>query len=124
VVLLYNEETFVLLNRSDRAVDITNLEFVQLTNAGEQASFGTWELTGSDPIYALRPGNCYQLVPFGVSDPRVPDFCRRRASWQSLGPRRLFWIHEDPNTRFIVRREGDVLATCPVNEGECYVNVN
>jgi hypothetical protein len=120
-VLRYDERSFVLFNQSDGTVDVSNIEFVQNTPAGEVVAFSSWDWTGGDPPYALRAGRCYQLVALGTTDPPVPPFCEARASWQGLGPRRMFWVNEDPEATFIVRREGEVLATCQVSEPECYV---
>lgn len=121
VVLIYDERGFILLNRSDHPVDVSSLEFVLVTESGEQFIMGSWELNSSEPLFAFRPGSCYQLVPFGVTDPDIPPMCRQRAGWQSLSQRRMFWRHSEPSTSFEVRQQGDLLATCPINEGECYI---
>jgi serine/threonine protein kinase len=126
IVLIYDEQSLVLFNRSNRIVDVNGLTFVQTTDSGRELSFGTerWD-GGSRPTWALPAGDCFQVWTDSVTStlPK-PDYCDTRHSWQSVGTIRWFWISNDSAATFAVRRDDEVLAVCEISAGECGLDVD
>ncbi|HLU11750.1 MAG TPA: hypothetical protein VK003_18895, partial [Oceanobacillus sp.] len=124
VALVYGDGTLSLVNRSDINVDVSGLQFVQVTASGSQLSFRSdqWE-NGTRPVWSLTPGDCFQLWQIDMPEQPVPDFCGFRHAWRAVASPRWFWMSSDPNATFEVRRGTTVLATCPVNEGECEIDL-
>jgi serine/threonine protein kinase len=124
IALVYDDDTLVLVNRSDINVDVSGLQFVQTTSGGVQLSFRSdqWE-NGTRPVWSLTPGDCFQIWQLELPEQPVPDFCGFRHAWRSVASPRWFWMSDDSSATFEVRRGATVLATCPVNEGECVVNL-
>ena len=124
VALVYDDDTLILVNRSDINVDVSGLQFVQTTASGSQLSFRSdqWE-NGTRPVWSLTPGDCFQIWQLELPEQPVPDFCGFRHAWRSVASPRWFWLSSDPSATFEVRRGTTVLATCPVNEGECEVDL-
>jgi hypothetical protein len=125
-VLIYDEQSLVLFNRSNRSVDVSGLTFVQTTDSGRELSFGTerWD-GGSRPTWALPSGDCFQVWADTVTAtlPK-PTYCDTRHSWQSVGAIRWFWISDDPDATFEVRRDDEVLAVCEISAGECGLDID
>jgi hypothetical protein len=124
VTLIYDGESLTLLNSSDDNVDVSALYFVQTTPSGTQINFRSdqWE-NGSRPTWSLTPGDCFQVWQIGLPELPVPDSCSFRHSWRAVAEQRWFWLSDDEDATFEVRRGDTVLATCPVNEGECEVEL-
>jgi hypothetical protein len=125
IALVYNDDTLTLVNRSDINVDVSGLQLVQITTTGSQLSFRTdqWE-NGTRPVWSLTPGDCFQLWPIELPEQPVPDFCGFRHAWRSVASPRWFWLSSNSAATFEVRRGTTVLATCPVNDGECVVDLS
>lgn len=123
VVLRYDDESLVLLNRSDSRVDVSNLEFVQVKADGSTLVFDSqrWE-GGTQPTYDLRAGNCFQVQRNDISHLVAPDDCDRQ-SWARVSFPRWFWTSDDPQAVFEVRRGDELLATCQISAGECALNL-
>jgi serine/threonine protein kinase len=125
IALIYDRETLALVNRSDENVDVSGLLFVQTTDSGAQLSFRSdlWE-NGTRPTWSLTPGDCFQVWQLESPELPVPDSCSFRHSWRAVASPRWFWLSDDPSATFEVRRGTSVLATCPVNVGECMVDLS
>jgi hypothetical protein len=121
VLLTWDGDSLALFNQSNRAVDVSNLTFVQVTSGGRELSFESvrWE-GGSRPTGALPPGDCFQVWRDAVSGVLpVPDGCDERGAWQAVGSTRWFWVSGDQEATFEVRRGRQALAVCPISAGEC-----
>jgi serine/threonine protein kinase len=121
VLLTWDADSLMLLNRATAPVDISGLTFVQVTSVGRQLSFESnrWD-GGSRSIYALPSGDCFQVWRDSITSVLpIPDDCDARGSWQSAGSTRWFWMSDDDDETFEVRRGSDVLAVCPISAGEC-----
>jgi len=130
VILRYDGNSFVLLNRSYVDVDVSGLRFVQTNADGDELVFETrlWA-GGSRPTSDLPGGDCFEVLKDTqvgvVGDP--PDYCGRRHAWARVSFVRWFWLSSDADATFEVRRGDALLATCPVKEdgaeAECPVDV-
>jgi hypothetical protein len=129
VLLRYDGRTLVLFNRSNTSVDIRSLSFVQVSAAGDGATFQTSDWAGN--LQSLRAGGCYQVWTTDIAglpaDEPPATECKSRAGFRST--RNVFWISNDGTVKFEVRRGSDVLAVCPVSrvgtfiETRCAVDV-
>lgn len=120
VLLIYNEDTLVLFNASDETVDVSGLTFLQVTADGRELIFPSDRWQGGD---ALAPGDCFQVWQDSFTELPQPAYCDSRLSWQMVSPPRWFWISDDPNAAFVVRRGDDVLAECRISDGQCTLNM-
>lgn len=122
--LIYDDDTLTLVNRSDITVNVSGLQFVQTTASGAQLSFRSdqWE-NGTRPVWSLTPGDCFEIWQLELPEQPVPSFCGFRHAWRAVASPRWFWLSDDPAATFEVQRGITVLATCPVNEGECVVDL-
>jgi serine/threonine protein kinase len=117
IALVYDGNSFVLYNRGESIVDVSEWAFIQVETliAGEPVSYtaAQWGSSGV-PLRALRPGECLQLWQITLGQqPAPPDCTETRMAWRSVGQRRWFWIGESADGAFEVRSGADVLATCP-----------
>ncbi|MBI5668310.1 MAG: serine/threonine protein kinase [Chloroflexi bacterium] len=119
VLLRYDAKSLVLLNRSNRRVNVSGLEFVQVRADGSKLVFDSqrWE-GGTRSTRALPARNCFQVQRNDIAQLAEPDYCELQ-SWARVSFPRWFWTSDDPDAVFEVQREGVVLATCPVSAGEC-----
>lgn len=130
VVLRYDGNSLVLLNRSQNDVDVSGLTYVQTTADGDDLIFESrlWA-GGSRPTSDLPGGDCFEVLKdtdVGAVGP-APEYCGKRRAWARVSPLRWFWVSEDSAATFEVRRGDAVLATCPVTTGEsveCAVDVH
>jgi hypothetical protein len=120
VILRYDGDSLMLLNRSGGTVDVSGLIFVQTRADGSRLTFDSrrWE-GGSRPTYALPSGDCFQVFRSDIGQIGKPDECNIRHSWESVTFPRWFWVSSQPEAVFEVRRGDDVLAVCSIAAGEC-----
>lgn len=120
VLLLWDEQSMTLLNRSTGNVDVSALTFVQTQSNGSALVFESqsWA-NGSRPVTALTPGDCFQVQRNDISDVDPLDVCNRRHAWSRVSFPRWFWLSNDPAATFEVRRGTTVLATCSLSQGQC-----
>ncbi|MAS32363.1 MAG: hypothetical protein CL610_00055 [Anaerolineaceae bacterium] len=124
VMLVYDDESFILINQSDTSVDVSGISFVQEISGGADRRFETLRWNGGGvPTSALTPGDCFQIFTTNVIVDDTPAMCNVRQKWDQASTPRWFWISDEPDTRFEVRRDGMVLAECRIDEGECLVDV-
>jgi len=120
LVLIYDAQTIVLHNRSSVPININNLRFIRLNQLGREIVFEgiDWQ---NDSAFLSRfaGGGCYQLWLISLPFQDVPAYCEARFGWRSVGTTRQFWTSSEPDRTFEIRRENQVLATCPTNVGEC-----
>jgi hypothetical protein len=125
VELIYDDTMLVLFNRSEDAIDISGLSFVQVNTLGRALTFRSdaWE-GGSTPLSDVPSSDCFQVWIAGDSSVPKPDYCGRRHAWSLVSAPRWFWISTVEGAIFEVRRDDQVLATCQINAGQCFVNLN
>lgn len=119
VLLRWDGNSLNLLNQSNETVDVSGLIFVQST-ADRDLTFESrlWN-GGSRPTDALPAGACFGIVRDDGDRTDTPNYCTaRHALWQASFAR-WFWISDDPTATFEVQRDGVVLATCRIADGEC-----
>lgn len=124
VRLIYDSESLVLLNDSTEPVNIRDLIFSQPVAEGRPLEFPTqrWD-GGSAPLEAVPPGDCFQVYTTNVVVGDTPSMCMVRHKWDQASAPRWFWISDDPDALFEVRRGETILGECRVGDGECVVDV-
>lgn len=122
--LIYDGESLVAFNRSNDDINLMNLLFVQTTGSGRQLEFraNSWS-DGTAPLYALPPGDCFQVWRNDLAQLPKPDFCDTRHAWSVVSSLRWFWISDVAQATFDVRRGETVLAECSISAGECLVDL-
>jgi serine/threonine protein kinase len=114
-LLIYDGRSLVVYNRSESAIDITGLSFVQKRADGSEMRYQASEWTTGE-LNALGSQRCFHVWSVGYFNlpPDTPpaDNCLFREGFRQTS--RAFWINSDPELTFEVRREGVVLAVCPI----------
>ncbi len=126
--LIYDADSFLVVNTSTRTLDISQLIFEQEMPDGAVRHFEAraWERPDIlEPPTRMEPDGCYQLVRADSTQVTPPrSVCRRFLGWFSTGlSRRHFWIAEKSGATFTVRLDGEEepLRVCPIDEGTCTV---
>ena len=118
--LVYDDQSFLLVNVSGQPLDISDLVFVQTLAGGEQRSFeaSTWRDT-----QRMQSGGCYQLLSTGAPQIAPPDsVCERFLGWyRTTLTERYFWMADGAGATFAVRAADDPapLTSCAIEAGEC-----
>jgi hypothetical protein len=132
VVLYYDHRTLVLTNRSEEAIDITDLYFVRSDAAGTTYEFESNNWANDNVLANFRAQSCLQVWTNAfVQLDEDESVCPRRQGWRQLTNARLFWISSESGAIFEVWRGSRVLATCPTSpsartadfEFECVVDI-
>lgn len=117
LLLRYDGRTLMLYNRSAAdQVDVSDLEFVRVATSGAEVRFNARQWgSGNDNLYALRPGDCFQVWSPDFSSLGVDEFpaemCRYRQGFLQIND--LFWVSSIEGAAFEVRRDDELLTTCP-----------
>ncbi|MEO0563290.1 MAG: CAP domain-containing protein, partial [Chloroflexota bacterium] len=107
--LIYNRNTFTLINEGGQLLDVADLEFTD----GETTFLAFyWE---TDVISELSAGHCLQLAAFGNLGLRKPLACGVRQRWVSVREGEQFWM----SGTFEVQMDGATIAECRTDEDEC-----
>ena len=122
IKLIYDDESVILLNDSTEPVNIRDMIFSQPLADGRPLEFSTqrWD-GGTAELESVPPGGCFQAYTTNVVVGDTPSMCTVRHKWDQAAASRWFWISENPDTTFEVRREDVVLGECRVGDGECVV---
>lgn len=118
LLLTYTPDTVILINRSERSIDVRGLTFIQTRDDGNR-TFDSNSWFNVNFNGGLGSGDCVQLWTDNIASLPIPENCESRYAWRQVTQIRWFWISEDPDTTFEVRRGDDVLAVCTVGAGEC-----
>jgi hypothetical protein len=118
--LVYDRYEFLLINASGRALDVSRLVFEQILPDGTARRFesAAWKRSG---VVMLPAGECYQLLTAEARQvaPSRAD-CPQRAGFFSTGlVQRHFWIAATPGAQFTVLIDGNSVASCTIETGEC-----
>lgn len=114
LVLIYNGDSLILWNRSDRWFNIGGLMFSQ----GRGSTRISFEASLWD-VQLLPNGQCLMLWRIGLRELDAPDYCSESPAWFAVGTQRRFWLNSDPTVTFEVYDRGTIVATCPINNGDC-----
>ena len=129
VMLIYDANTFTMINRGDYTLEVQRLIFIRGEDDGPD------DFSGDRITRDILPaGKCYQISLQG-RQATIPDLCRppaeKRHGMELLQePRRLHWRSETQGgeriATFEVRYDGQLLAECDTvdsdGEGECRFN--
>lgn len=118
LLLVYNNESFTLMNISGRPLYIDGIWFS--SPSGEMAG-RIWDngyLTA--PLNAFPHGDCLQVWNREYDQLPKPDFCGYRHSWMRLSNEQTFWRNAD---YFDVYQWENRITTCLVSTGRCEVNL-
>jgi hypothetical protein len=122
--LVYDADMFLLINDSGDVMDLSGITFVQVVEEGDDLIFPTRRWNGGGaPIDALPPGDCFQIYTTNVVVGDTPANCHVRHKWDQTSFPRWFWISDNPDIIFEIRREDRVLAECRIGDGECVVDI-
>ncbi len=124
----YDADSFLIVNISDRQLDVSVLVFEQRMPNGAVRRFEASQWDRADmlePPDAMGPDGCYQLVTADGTQhtPGVSE-CEHFLGWfRTSLTRRYFWLSDQEGAKFTVKLAGSsmVLATCEIDAGECLV---
>ncbi len=124
VLLLYDDDAFLLVNQADRTLNVADLVF---RREGAEFSAGQWT-DGTAPPAALPPRQCFHLWrdTLAVTPGNMPfdrNACDIRAAWRRTTQPHWFWISDSPDATFDVILSGTVLRTCEIAAGRCEVTL-
>lgn len=122
--LIYDERTLIVLNQSESPIDLTNMSFLQTTGTGTRLQlFTTVWADGTAELYALPPGDCFQVWRNDQTTLPVPDVCDTRHAWIAVSTTRWFWISDVETATFEVLHGSTALAECRISTSECLVKL-
>lgn len=116
--LVYNADSFALINISGRKLNLTPLTFESSSGTLEATRWQTEYLT--EPLNAFTPDDCLQV--WSLDNRSVlakPEGCDIRHGWIVVNNAGLFWKNSDS---FVVKYGGQTIATCPVSAGSCNIS--
>ena len=125
-MLRYDGRSLVLFNRSpDATINIRNLTFVQKGEEDEIVFEAQEWGIGTGDLRAVRPGDCYQAWSVAWDDLPASEFpaeiCASRQGFFQTP--RAFWIAQEADAVFEVRRGSRVLAVCPAVEEDIEIEI-
>lgn len=120
LLLLYNAESFTLVNVSGRVLGLGGLLF---RGEGGEMAIEEWDtefLTQS--LTGFTPDDCLQAWTNRIGIVlEKPDICQVRHSWITVSSDALFW----QNTQtFSIIRDDRIIAVCSGAAGVCQVNLS
>jgi serine/threonine protein kinase len=120
VSLVYDDTQLVLINLTNRPINVANLSFVQ--RGPVESRFDTslwWQADVTIKPDSLPARLCFQVSRNDRILPEPLNGCRR-ATWARVSEGRRFWIASVPAvTTFDVLSGDKVLATCTISTGHC-----
>ncbi len=120
ILLRYDGDKLVLLNRSTHTLSIRYMTFVRYDAYGAVSfTADQWE---SPLLSAVLPQTCFVIWRNNRSEVETPDYCDAREAWFAAGTRSRFWISNQPEATFEVWNAGKLVTTCAIRAGECAVD--
>jgi hypothetical protein len=124
--LIYDDETFLLVNVSGSPLDLSRLVLEQAA-ASRRWNVSQWDEVVTVSTSRMSAGGCYQLVTYNATqDTPARSTCASFLGWfRSGSEQRHFWLSDDPGAAFTVRltNQSSPFATCAIDAGECLVNL-
>lgn len=130
--LLYDDDSFIVVNIAGRTLDISDLVFEQVSPDGVRRYLEARTFDDADtlaPTWAMVVDGCFQLQTVASLTTKPPTSqCPRLLGYFRTGlTRRYFWLADDDSavTTFVVRHLDDdtILAACAIAAGECEVTL-
>jgi len=128
--MIYDDDSFLIVNVSDRELDISQLVFEQELPDSAVRRFEAQGWNRSDvvrPPSQMSVSGCYQLVTGdGTQVSPSRDVCLRFLGWFRTGvARRYFWLSDQPGAVFTVRDAATdtIIGTCPIEPGTCLISL-
>lgn len=117
LTLVYNADSFALVNTSGRILDLSPLVFESDSGVLAAERWNTEFLT--QPLTSFSSGGCLQVWAIGTPEILPPPaLCEQRHAWIAVNESGRFWI--GANT-FRVRLGSNMLGTCTASAGVCDV---
>lgn len=116
IQLVYDTDSFTILNRESRSVNLSNMIFS--SNRGEVSIFEWDNGYLSADLFVFPPGDCLQAWHVNDEIQAKPTICDTRHAWIAVGERDEFWLSD-----FTVKRSGETLAVCEASAGLCSFNL-
>ena len=116
--LIYNQDSFTLLNIAGEPIDLNGLIFQSSVGKLNIDAWDTEFLTR--PLGLFPPSDCLMAWGNGRSEQGIPGDCETRHGWIIVGADEKIWTG---TSRFDVLRYNRVLAGCIVAQGLCEVNL-
>ncbi len=117
VRLLYDTDSFALLNIGGQRLDISGLSFTNGTQIMHANVWNTASNTAS--MYSFPSGDCLQVWPQNIRQQDHPSGCKVRHAWVAVRANQVFWT----SGTFEVRASGVTIGTCETEAGECVVEL-
>ncbi len=113
ITLLYNPNSFTLVNSSGQNLDLSGL---RMTDGTRTFSALTWNsvMRGAS-LWWFPTGDCLQVWEFGASTQPKPSTCAARQGWTTVQAGQVFWR----GSTFQVINNGQVVTDCEVAAGQC-----
>ncbi len=117
--LLYDVQSFSLVNVSGEALDLRGIVF---NSEAGSLPIEQWETEFlSQPLNDFSAGDCLQAWTFSYDLLPKPEECRFRHAWVAIPQSSAFW--QDVQT-FAVERNGIVIGRCVVAQERCEVSLS
>jgi hypothetical protein len=131
VEIVYDESAVAVVNRSNTAIDLSNLVFQRLSDQGNvTAAFPAkqWDRVNPGVLKELPAGDCFQLLRFGSENfylvpgtaPAKPPTCKESQGWLVAADRAWqFWTRQDNGTHFQILQGERIIHQCRIADGMC-----
>lgn len=119
VRLLYDTQSFALLNISGEVLNLANVTFESSSGTMSALRWDTEFL--SQPLSGFTDQDCLQVWPVGITQRPKPEGCRYRHAWVMISEEEVFWLGTDA---FFVLNRGERVGVCEVTAGVCEVNLS
>lgn len=118
--LIYDANTFTLINVSRRILNLANLVFVSDTRSLASQRWNTEFLT--QRLTSFTEDDCLQIWTFDVAiDPGSPIGCDVRHAWIAISRDDAFWLESET---FTVTNNNQTIGLCATSVGECDINLS
>jgi serine/threonine protein kinase len=119
--LVYDDQSFLMVNVSGGPLDVSGLVFVQDVPDGDEPR--SYEASTWRDAQQMQASGCYQLLSAGAAQVTPPDsVCERFLGWYRTSvAERYFWMADSAGAVFTVRAGDDPapLTECAIDAGEC-----
>jgi hypothetical protein len=126
--LVYDEDSFYMVNLGTDVVDISNMVFRQEDPSGRTVEFeaNDWaqSSTARGTIFALSQGGCYQIFATNSGTGIIPFGCEARYGWIVTTTRRFWVAANDTINAFTIYNEDEAIATCEIDAGMCEFSID
>lgn len=119
IQLIYDRESFLLINVSGSVLNLANLFFEG--DNGTMSAFRWNTEFLSQPLSGFTNGDCLQVWTLDVSYLDAPESCRYRHAWIAVAEDAVFWRDSG---LFTVRNGDNLVGVCRVADGICEVNLS